>query len=96
MTAANIYQFLGSGEEGQGTLCEDEADRIDEDRQKMAIHKNGYIKGFSVARTETSFGRKQNKYNTFCWKAFAAENFPDAIQSERLQPKGNRTSMFFW
>ena len=61
MTATNIYQFLGSGEEGQGTLCEDEADRIDEDRQKMAIHKNGYIKGFSVARTEISFGRKQNK-----------------------------------
>jgi hypothetical protein len=82
MTAANIYQFLGSGEEGQGTLCEDEADRIDEDRQKMAIHKNGYIKGFSVARTETSFGRKQNKYNTFCWKAFAAENFPDAFKAK--------------
>ena len=87
MTAANIYQFLGSGEEGQGTLCEDEADRIDEDRQKMAIHKNGYIKGFSVARTETSFGRKQHKYNTFCWKAFAAENFPDAFKAKGFNQK---------
>jgi hypothetical protein len=82
MTAANIYQFLVSGEDGQGTICEDEADRIDEDRQKMAIHKNGYIKGFSVARTETAFGRKQHKYNTFCWKAFAAENFPDAFKAK--------------
>jgi hypothetical protein len=82
MTAANIYQFLGSGEEGQGTLCEDEADRIDEDRQKMAIHKNGYIKGFPVARTDTSFGRKQLKYNTFCWKAFAAERFPDPVKAK--------------
>ena len=82
MTHANIYQFLGSGEEGQGTICEDEADRIDEDRPKMAIHKNGYIKGCPVARTETSFGRKQNKYNTFCWKAFAAENFPDAFKAK--------------
>jgi hypothetical protein len=82
MTPANIYQFLGSGEECQGTLCEDEADRIDEDRQKMAIHKNGYIKGCPVARTDTSFGRKQNKYNTFCWKAFAAENFPDAFKAK--------------
>ena len=82
MTVANIYQFLGSGEEGQGTLCEDEADRIDEDRQKMAIHKNGYIKGFPVARTDTSFGRKQMKYNTFCWKAFAAENFPDPVKAK--------------
>ena len=96
MTVANIYQFLGSGEEGQGTLCEDEADRIDEDRQKMAIHKNGYIKGFPVARTDTSFGRRQMKYNTFCWKAFAAETFPDAFKAQRLQPKGHRTSMLLW
>lgn len=81
MTAANIYQFLGSEEEGQGTLCEDEADRIDEDRQKMAIYKNGYITGFPVARTDTSFGRKQIKLNTFCWKAFAAERFPDSLKA---------------
>jgi hypothetical protein len=82
MTAANIYQFLGSGEEGQGTLCEDEADRIDEDRQKMAIHKNGYITGFPVSRIDTSFGRRQVKYNTFCFKAFAAETFPDPFKAK--------------
>jgi hypothetical protein len=82
MTAANIYQFLGSGEEGQGTLCEDEADRIDEDRQKMSIYKNGYITGFPVARTDTSFGRKQQRYNTFCFKAFAAERFPDSFKAK--------------
>jgi hypothetical protein len=82
MTAPNIYQFLGSGEEGQGTLCEDEADRIDDDRQKMAIYKNGYIKGFPVARTDTSFGRKQQKYNTFGFKAFAAERFPDPVKAK--------------
>jgi hypothetical protein len=75
MTAANIYQYLGSDEEGQGTLCEDEADRIDEDRQKMAIYNNGYITGFPVARTDTSFGRKQIKLNTFCWKALPQNGF---------------------
>jgi hypothetical protein len=84
MTAANIYTFLGSGEEGQGTLCEDEADRIDEDRQKMAIHKNGYIMGFPVSRIDTSSGRKQLKYNTYCWKAFAAERFLDPISAKGL------------
>jgi hypothetical protein len=42
MTAANVYQFLGSREEGIGTICEDEADNIDEDREKMKVHKNGY------------------------------------------------------
>jgi hypothetical protein len=81
MTAANIYQFLGSDQEGQGTLCEDEADCIDEDRQKMAIYKNGYITGFPVARTDTSFGRKQLKLNTYCFKAFAAERLPDSFKA---------------
>jgi hypothetical protein len=82
LNAANIYQFLGDKEEGQGTLCEDEADRIDEDKLKMAIEKNGYIKGFPVARTDTSFGRMQLKLNTFCWKAFAAESFPDPVKAK--------------
>jgi len=82
MTAANIYQFLGDQEEGQGTLCEDEADRIDEDKQKMAIYKNGYITGFPVARTDTSNGRKQLKLNTFGLKAFAAERFPDSLRAK--------------
>ena len=82
MTAANIYQFLGSMEEGQGTLCEDEADRIDEDREKMAIYKNGNITGRPVARTDTSFGRKQLKLNTYCFKAFAAERLPDAVKAK--------------
>jgi hypothetical protein len=82
MTAANIYQFLGDKEEGQGTLCEDEADRIDEDRQKMAIHKNGYITGFPVSRIDTSFGRRQIKLNTYCFKAFAAERFPDPFRAK--------------
>jgi hypothetical protein len=82
MTPANIYQFLGSDEEGQGTLCEDEADRIEDDRTKMAIHKNGNIAGIPVPRTDTSNGRKQLKLNTYCWKAFAAEKFPDAFKAK--------------
>jgi hypothetical protein len=82
MTAANIYQFLGDREEGQGTLCEDEADRIDDDRQKMAIYKNGYITGFPVARTDTSHGRRQLKLNTFGFKGFAAERFPDSLKAK--------------
>ena len=78
MTAANIYQFLGSREdEGHGTICEDEADNIDESPDKMRINKNGYTTGFPVLRTDTSFGRKQQRFNTFCFKAFAAERTPD-------------------
>jgi hypothetical protein len=84
MTVANVYQFLGSDEEGQGTLCYDEADKIDEDRSMMAVLKNGYIKGFPVPRIDTSFGRKQLKFNTYGFKAFAAERFLDPINAKGL------------
>jgi hypothetical protein len=84
MTAPNVYQFLGSGEEGQGTLCCDEADRIDEDRLMMAILKNGYRTGFPVPKIDTSFGRKQLKFNTYCFKAFAAERFLDPVTAKGL------------
>jgi hypothetical protein len=82
MTAANVYQFLGSGEEGIGTICEDEADNIDEDREKMKVHKNGYTTGKYYHRTDTSVGRQQLKFNTFCFKAFAAEKLPDSVTAK--------------
>jgi hypothetical protein len=82
MTVANIYQFLGNGEEGQGTLCYDEAEKLDEDRVMMAALKSGYLQGCPVARTDTSFGRTQLKFNTYCLKAFAAERFPDPITAK--------------
>jgi hypothetical protein len=55
---------------------------MDDDRQKMAIHKNGYMTGFPVSRTDTSFGRKQLKLNTFGFRAFAAERFPDPFKAK--------------
>ena len=69
---------MGSSEdEGIGTICEDEADNIDENPDKMRIYKSGYTKGLPVLRTDISVGRKQMKFNTFCFKAFAAERTPD-------------------
>jgi hypothetical protein len=82
ITSANIYQSLGSGEEGLGTICEDEADDIDEDYDKMRVYKNGYITGRPVLRTDTSTGRRQLKLNTFCFKAFAAEKLPDSTRAK--------------
>ncbi|HLN34066.1 MAG TPA: hypothetical protein VK250_02160 [Nitrososphaeraceae archaeon] len=82
VTAANIYQFLGNFDEGQGTICEDEADNIDENTDKMRIYKNGYASGFPVYRTDTTYGRKQYRYFTFCFKAFAAEKTPDSLKAK--------------
>ena len=72
ITYANIYQFLGSRDEGAGTICEDEADNIDQDADKMRLYKSGYTKGKVVPKTDTSYGRTQYKFNAYCFKAFAA------------------------
>jgi hypothetical protein len=77
VTPANIYQFMGSVEEGQGILIEDEADDFDESPEKVKIYKSGYTKGTSVSRIDTSFGRKQIRFWTFCFKAFSAEKSSD-------------------
>jgi hypothetical protein len=80
MTYANVYNFLGSRDEGVGTICEDEADNIDEDHDRMGVYKEGYTKGHPVLRiVDTSHGKKQQKFNTFCFKAFAGERLPDAV-----------------
>ena len=84
LSVANVYQFLGSAEEGQGTLCYDESDKIDEDRPMMSVLKNGYTTGFAVPKIDTSFGRKQMKFNTYCFKAFAAEKFLDPSKAKGL------------
>ena len=82
LTAANVYQFLGSFQEGQGTLCVDEADQIDSNNDIMRICKNGSIEGFPVARVDTSSGRTQHRFFTFGFKAFAAERSPDSVTAK--------------
>ncbi len=84
MTPANIYSFLGTEYEGIGTICEDEADDIDEDREKMKIYKNGYTAGIKVFRLDIpqTGGRKQDAYNTFCFKAFAGEKRPNSKKAK--------------
>ena len=87
MTAPNIYQLLGNDKDGVVTLCEDEADGIDEDRAKMKIYKDGATTGVHVFRTDISFGRKQSRYKTFCFKAFAAEELPDARKAKGFRQR---------
>src|SRR5215211_2117866 len=79
ITPANIYSFLGNFEEGQGIILEDEADDIDKKFEKMKIYKAGYNAGKKVTRTDlTGFGRKTTSWNTYCFKAFTAEESPNS------------------
>jgi hypothetical protein len=81
ISPANIYNFLGQFEEGQGIILEDEIDNIEEQEEKMRIYKAGYTKGAKVTRMyDSSSGlakaREQKRYNTYCFKAFSSEKQP--------------------
>jgi hypothetical protein len=81
ITPANIYTYYGCVEEGQGVICEDEADDLDyKQQEKMKIYKKGYNSGGKVSRTETGgdSGRNQEGYYVYGFKAFTGE--------ERLDP----------
>lgn len=81
VTAANVYTYYGTVEEGQGCICEDEADDLDYHQQeKMKLYKKGYNAGGKVSRTDAGgdSGRKQEGYYVYGFKAFTGE--------ERLDP----------
>jgi len=75
---ADIYNFLGTDEEGAGTIAEDEAQEIGVDREKIRTYKNSYSKGALKPRIiQTMNSKKQVYYKTFCFKVFAGERLPD-------------------
>lgn len=71
---ANIYRFLGTEEEGTGTIAEDEAQEIWHDHEKIRLYKNSYASGDKQARMLMfSTYQKQVYFRTFCFKLFAGE-----------------------
>jgi len=86
LSHANIYNFLGTDEEGVGTICEDEAQDIAYDKDKMKIYKGSYYRGSTVPRViMTNKGREQLYYNVYGCKWLAGENVPnDKAFRERI------------
>jgi hypothetical protein len=86
LTQANIYRFLGTGEEGNGVILEDEIDDISKEPEKMKIYKVGYQRGAKVtrlggSRNNNTKSKMQQSYNTFCFKAFGSESQPDFVKA---------------
>ncbi|MDR4490054.1 MAG: hypothetical protein R2685_04025 [Candidatus Nitrosocosmicus sp.] len=77
-SAANYHTFLGSIQEGQGTIIEDEADNLGQTQDKKNILKTGYSSGGTIPKTDFPNGqRTQESYLTFCHKWLAMEELPD-------------------
>ncbi|MCE9652092.1 MAG: hypothetical protein K8Q89_03405 [Nitrosarchaeum sp.] len=95
ITPANIYNFLGTGEEGVGCICEDEVDATEKDIEKMRIYRISYAKGRKIPKIDmTGKTKVQLFYNTFCMVFFSGESLlEDQAVRERTIPiymmKGN-------
>ena len=76
---ADIYNFLGTDEEATGTICEDEAQEIAVNREKIRTYKNSYSRGALKPRilSVDSKHKRQVFYKTFCLKLFAGERVPE-------------------
>lgn len=75
ITPANIYNFLGTGEEGVGCICEDEVDATEKDIEKMRIYRISYSKGRKIPKIDmTGKTKVQIFYNTFCMVFFSGES----------------------
>lgn len=71
-TAANLFRILGTKEAGQCTIIADEAEKVDQSSDIMAILKTGYHIKKKVAKINTNTW-KQEFYLTYCFKIIICE-----------------------
>ncbi len=76
-SAANYYTQLGTIEEGQCTIAEDEAEDLAEDKDKRNVVKTGYCSGGSIPKVELEGGRRQDNWLTYCDKWYAMEELSE-------------------
>ncbi len=85
---AGIYNFYGTKEEACGTIIEDEAQSLGENKDKIRLYKNSYTRGSKIAIVvgkDTANSKHQEYYATFGFKVFIGEQIPlDKGFRERL------------
>jgi len=74
-TAANLYRLLGTIEPGQCTIILEEAERIDQSQDLMAVLKTGYTLNGRVARINMNTS-KQEFFYSYGLKIMVAERTP--------------------
>jgi hypothetical protein len=86
VTAPNIFNALGTVEDGQITITIDEANNLDEQPELMEVLKTGYKAGGRVPRIldASSKTREQVFYNTYCFKMVAAEHEMSPYKAEGM------------
>jgi hypothetical protein len=91
-TAPNIFRMLGMIEAGQCTLVLDEAERISEDTDILAILKSGYSNK-KTPKTNTNVWRLEWFY-AYCLKIIIAERSPDKLKAKGLLDRSLHVGSF--
>jgi hypothetical protein len=88
VSAANVYTFLGSLDECQGTIAEDEINNLDNNPDKLEIYKSGYCRGTCrIPKIDLKAGRIQEAFYTYCFKIFASESSLDNSKAKGLRDR---------
>ena len=77
-SGANLCEYLGTIEEGQGSIAEDENNNMDRDDNKKLLYMTGYASGacFPKILDGSAKSREQRYYQSYCQKMTASENLP--------------------
>ena len=75
-TGPVIYRLLGNIEPGQCTMILEEAEKIDQNYEIMAVLKTGYTRDGKVDRTNPNT-LKPEFFNSYCFKIIVAERSPN-------------------
>jgi hypothetical protein len=84
-SGANICEYLGTTEDGQGTIAEDELGDLDNDEYKRRLYMTGYAFGGCVPKildASSAKSREQYFYRSYCQKMAASENLPSMKYSK--------------
>jgi hypothetical protein len=92
ISAANYYRTLGTVEPGQCTIIEDEADNVEEDKDKMKILKDGYQYNARVPKVNMNAkNQNQNWFYAYGLKIMISEK---ALSPSKAKGLVERTLTF--
>jgi hypothetical protein len=78
LNSSNVYSYIGRETEGNCTIIDDEAQNLNDEKEKLTLYREGYRPGAKVPRIldASSSDRVQVFFNAYCSKLFLGYYMP--------------------